>query len=723
MKGDDPDVSGSGYISTATSVGALVTVSAVFGADGPAASASTVYALTVMNASSGLTLTDGSAINLQLVNGVVVGVVSGGTFNGQAAFAISINAATGAVTVEQYLSLDHPAEATAGNGFNSYDETLALASGSLGVTVAVKDGDNDTATSNTADVSNQITFDDDGPTVLDKTDLYFANSGTVSGTGVFDYSIGTDGRTTYSSVNSDFAAITLAGTVAGNAITSPTVTWASETSTEAVFNVSFSYLTGGVSTAETGTITFDKVNGTYTVDLADPISSVTVLTTSGASAFDGYNLNGTPDTSGPAAIVVAELDTNFFVQFTADKPTSGANGVPLTATGAPGSATTYNAGDLFHADDTEVFANNANVGTGSGTIQRGEVVDMNFYTYDPGANTNNAADAQVSSVYFKVEQLGAGEDFVVILKLVDPDTNQTTTRAIVVDYADIYLAGQSNPYNIAYGSADGAVIIESNDYNINPGENYVITGMQMLTSTESITGSGINLNKDTGATGGSSGTQAFTNDNDVIKFTDIGFVTATTTPQNADLTFNVTVKDADGDTSPAQQLDVHVVNGVTYTGTADAETMQGTANGDTLTGNGGNDILQGFAGADILNGGDGNDLLIGGLGQDTMTGGTGADTFKLDGLDIKDLIVDYNGGEGDKIDLSALFDTAPGGANVGDFVNYNAGTGTLSVDADGTANGANFVEVAELVNHPAANTITLLYDDGTTTHTTTANLV
>ncbi|OWK21983.1 hypothetical protein AJ88_13650 [Mesorhizobium amorphae CCBAU 01583] len=231
---------------------------------------------------------------------MVVGVVSGGTFNGQAAFAISINAATGAVTVEQYLSLDHPAEATAGNGFNSYDETLALASGSLGVTVAVKDGDNDTATSNTADVSNQITFDDDGPTVLDKTDLYFANSGTVSGTGVFDYSIGADGRTTYSSVNSDFAAITLAGTVAGNAITSPTVTWASETSTEAVFNVSFSYLTGGVSTAETGTITFDKVNGTYTVDLADPISSVTVLTTSGASAFDGYNLNGTPDTSGPA---------------------------------------------------------------------------------------------------------------------------------------------------------------------------------------------------------------------------------------------------------------------------------------------------------------------------------------------------------------------------------------------------------------------------------------
>ncbi|RWC97286.1 MAG: type I secretion C-terminal target domain-containing protein, partial [Mesorhizobium sp.] len=407
-----------------------------------------------------------------------------------------------------------------------------------------------------------------------------------------------------------------------------------------------------------------------------------------------------------------ELDTNFFVQFTADKPTSGGSGVPLTATGAPGSASAYAAGDLFHAADTEVFANNANVGTGSGTIQRGEVVDMNFYTSDPGANTGTPADAQVSSVYFKVEQLGSTEDFVVILKLLDPDTNQTTTRAVVVDHDDVYLAGQSNPYNIAYGSADGVVIIESNDYNINPGENYVITGMQLLTSTEAITGSGIDLNKATGDAGGSSGTQVFTSDNDVIKFTDIGFVTATTTPQNADLNFNVTLKDADGDTTTAQQLDVHVVNGVTYTGTADAETMQGTANNDTLNGNGGNDILQGFAGADTLNGGAGDDLLIGGAGHDTLTGGTGADTFKLDPLDlnIKDLIADYNGAEGDKIDLTALFET--GGGNVADFVKYDASSGALSVDTDGSGNSATFVEVATLTPHPAAGTITILYDDG-----------
>ncbi|MHB9479022.1 tandem-95 repeat protein [Mesorhizobium sp. W016] len=156
-----------------------------------------------------------------------------------------------------------------------------------------------------------------------------------------------------------------------------------------------------------------------------------------------------------------------------------------------------------------------------------------------------------------------------------------------------------------------------------------------------------------------------------------------------------------------------------------ADILSGGRGDDTLSGNSGNDTLYGGSGADILFGGDGNDLLIGGSGQDTLTGGIGVDTFKLEHLDIKDLIADYSGvgGHGDIIDLTSLFDTAAGGANVGDFVNYNAGTNTLSVDADGLANGANFVDVATLTNAPVANTITLLYDDGVTQHTTTANVV
>ena len=65
VKGDDPDVAGTGYISHAVSTGALVTPTIAFGADGPlAAPAATASALTVTNAVSGLHVTDGAAINL-----------------------------------------------------------------------------------------------------------------------------------------------------------------------------------------------------------------------------------------------------------------------------------------------------------------------------------------------------------------------------------------------------------------------------------------------------------------------------------------------------------------------------------------------------------------------------------------------------------------------------------------------------------------------------------
>src|SRR5205814_9848424 len=88
VKGDDPDVAGTGYISHAVSAGSLITPTIALGADGPAAARNTAYALAVTNTASGLSVTDGSAITLQqLVTGEVVGVVAAGAFAGQAAFA------------------------------------------------------------------------------------------------------------------------------------------------------------------------------------------------------------------------------------------------------------------------------------------------------------------------------------------------------------------------------------------------------------------------------------------------------------------------------------------------------------------------------------------------------------------------------------------------------------------------------------------------------------
>ena len=62
----------------------------------------------------------------------------------------------------QYVSLEHPNEANANNSFNSYDEPVQLASGTVSATITLTDGDGDKFTKS-VDVSNSIKFQDDGP--------------------------------------------------------------------------------------------------------------------------------------------------------------------------------------------------------------------------------------------------------------------------------------------------------------------------------------------------------------------------------------------------------------------------------------------------------------------------------------------------------------------------------------------------------------------------------
>uniref|UniRef100_UPI0035120318 DUF5801 repeats-in-toxin domain-containing protein n=1 Tax=Roseibium sp. TaxID=1936156 RepID=UPI0035120318 len=168
-KGDDPDVANTGgaAISSAVSSDALVDVTSLFGADGAASAGSVQYALSFTSSTTGLTLTDGSSIALVDINGdgsVIVGQVSGGTFNGQAAFALSINPDTGVVTVEQYLSLAHPDQHDGSAGGSSYDEAVTLVGSDLSVEVTITDGDGDKDIGS-APVGGQIEFRDDGPSV------------------------------------------------------------------------------------------------------------------------------------------------------------------------------------------------------------------------------------------------------------------------------------------------------------------------------------------------------------------------------------------------------------------------------------------------------------------------------------------------------------------------------------------------------------------------------
>ena len=102
-----------------------------------------------------ITLTDAGIIDgLQ--------VVEGKNTDGDIIFAISIDPATGAVSVAQYLAIDHGGEENEDGG--AHDELVSLGYGSLSITLSVTDGDNDTVTKS-HDISQAVTFDDDAPDV------------------------------------------------------------------------------------------------------------------------------------------------------------------------------------------------------------------------------------------------------------------------------------------------------------------------------------------------------------------------------------------------------------------------------------------------------------------------------------------------------------------------------------------------------------------------------
>ena len=100
--------------------------------------------------------TDNQAITLFDAGG---GVIQGryGAAN-TVAFTVTIDAATGNVTLTQLKSLRHPT-----GGLASPDEPVSLAAGSLQAVLSITDGDGDIARA-TADLGGVLTFEDDAPT-------------------------------------------------------------------------------------------------------------------------------------------------------------------------------------------------------------------------------------------------------------------------------------------------------------------------------------------------------------------------------------------------------------------------------------------------------------------------------------------------------------------------------------------------------------------------------
>jgi mono/diheme cytochrome c family protein len=132
--------------------------------------------------------------------------------------------------------------------------------------------------------------------------------------------------------------------------------------------------------------------------------------------------------------------------------------------------------------------------------------------------------------------------------------------------------------------------------------------------------------------------------------------------------------------------------------------INATGNGlnNRLTGNAAANVLNGRTGNDVLNGAGGNDRLIGGPGNDKLTGGTGRDTFQFDAplnaTSNVDVVTDFNPPD-DVMRLAgaafpaltttgtlpaSMFRLGAAAADASDRILYEAATGAVRYDADGT---------------------------------------
>ncbi|MDX8469319.1 type I secretion C-terminal target domain-containing protein, partial [Mesorhizobium sp. VK23B] len=644
------------------------------------------YTLNVTNSASGLT-SQGEAITLNKVGNDIIGQNSHGDI-----FKISVDA-SGTVTLTQYQQIDHLPESLDATN-NNFHIDLANGLVSLSATATVTDGDNDQATSTVStDLGGNIGFDDDIPSAIFPASAVVANgagapvSFDLDIDGILTNNYGADGGTVIFPSSLD-------GTASG--LTSNGVS--------IVYDVSQDghVLTGMAGNTSVFVITLDPATASYSVDMNATVDSITTVDFNGG----GYNFVGGNGAWAGFNTLANDDSKDLLLTPIENGVSSGTLNTNANEGGVSG-GNSVGSGEKMRLDF--VVDLTGNPPNGSYSSPSTHLFEQHYTTN--GASAKFTGISSQSAARFAAFDDPDGSGNVTV-----GDGVQDSITAVAISYN-----GETKLVSFAdIGTTTSNVTVGGHLFTV-----HFVDGAAAGTQYEAVVGSILqNTSIATYTANGYNSLEIGYESGDTFKLGDFGAAAATNSPVSFDLP--VSVVDGDNDTaagtigitlSPSGQGIQNYSSSLagdphSYTSTLAAPHIIGSDFNDTLNGDGGNNVLYGGAGSDTIIGNAGNDLLIGGSGQDTMTGGTGADTFKLDSLDIKDLITDYSGvgGQGDKIDLSSLFDTAAGG-NIADYVKYDSASHTLSVDTNGTTGGANFVDVAVLQNGPAAGTINILYDD------------
>ena len=541
--------------------GAFGVTSSGYGADGAGSTAS-VFALglSTPGGASGLT-SDGGSIKLYLVSGSVVGstAASAGAITADNTIFDLAVSATGSVTLRQFAEIDHALPGVSSN-YAAQQASMVDTLVTLTNTVTLTDGDGDTASdSKVLNIGANIKFDDHGPTVTSISDLVGANDGQpIAGT--YNFFVGADD---VDNASTDGIVLnSLAGTTAGGRpITDAAVAHFAEDATTVTYHFSFNYYAGPTSTttqAATGSVVFNKLDGTYSFDLDQVFGGQTTFSTSAPLASFNYDTEG----NNSPEIVVQQYSSNFFGVLSARAATPPSDSSDLVS----GGDHVFAAGDTFNSISAG-FVNVATntLGVNSDTVQNGELLNFDYFLSNPVNNPTVTSppprpDATVvgtdrayaDAINITIDQITDGEDVVVLLKLVNRlDSSITTTTLLVANSAADYQSA---------GGGMKIVSIGADDYD---SANFHISGLQVLSSTEDVTGSGTSLSTHGTVNLTANGSNyADTADNDVFKIIKIDVITSTTINSDVDLNFGGRLIDGDADYAEFD-FDVHLeIDGV-----------------------------------------------------------------------------------------------------------------------------------------------------------------